>query len=163
MDFREAIISQYQAALAMLKQAILACPDANWFEPADVNKFSQIAYHALYWTHARLNESEQTFQPWSGHRDEYRLAGGGVAGPTAPASKAIVLEYLVFCQQQVVEKIAVMDLDTPSGWEDLRMSRFELLLYSLRHIQHHVGELMERLYVRAGIELDWIGTGSEAL
>ncbi len=55
-----------------------------------------------------------------------------------------------------------MDLDAASGWEDLQMSRFELMLYSLRHLQHHFGELMERLYVRAGIELDWSGTGSEA-
>ncbi len=158
MDFRAIIISQYLAALEMLKQAILACPEALWFDPNDHNKFSQIAYHALYWTHAYMNESEQMFQPWSGHRDEYRLAGGGVAGPIAPASKALILEYLAFCQQQVAEKIPTMDLDAPSGFEWVPMSKFELLLYSLRHIQHHAAELMERLWARAGIELDWVGT-----
>lgn len=158
MNIRESIISQYLAALEMLKQNILACPEAVWFDPADQNKSSQIAYHALYWIHMYLQESEQAFQPWSGHREEYRLAGGGVEGPIEPATKELVLDYLAFCQVQVVEKVSTMDLDVLSAYEWVPVTMFELQLYSLRHIMQHVGELLERLGARASIEGDWVAT-----
>ena len=35
MDFRETIISQYHAALEMLKQSILTCPETLWHRPDD--------------------------------------------------------------------------------------------------------------------------------
>ena len=105
MDFRETIISQYHAALEMLKQTILACPEALWHNSDDRNKFSQIAYHALFYTHLYLQESEQAFQLWSGHREEYRLGGGDSTAPAEPATKTIVLAYLAFCRRQVVEKV----------------------------------------------------------
>lgn len=158
MDFRDAIITQYHAALEMLKQAILACPESLWRNPADHNKFSQVAYHALFYTHLYLLESESAFQFWSGHREEYRLSGDEPTASSETAAKATVLEYLAFCQDTVIAQVSTMTLDAPSGFDWLPFNKFELQLYSIRHIQHHVGELMERLGSRAGIELDWIGT-----
>jgi hypothetical protein len=156
MDFRETIISQYLAALEMLKQSILACPEALWHNPDDHNKFSQIAYHALFYTHLYLQESEQAFRLWSGHREEYRLAGGDHTEPSQPATKATMLEYLAFCQDNVVEKVSALNLDAPSGFNWLPFKKFELQLYSIRHIQQHAGELMERLGTQ-GIAIDWVG------
>ncbi len=155
MDVRETIISQYQAALEMLKQSILACPETIWHSPDDHTKFWQIAYHALFFTHLYLQESEQAFSHWSGHHEEYRFESQ--AAPAEPATKAVVLEYLAFCQHQVVEKASTIILDAPSGFNWLRFTKFELQLYSIRHIQQHVGELMERLGPRAS-EIDWVGT-----
>jgi hypothetical protein len=160
MDVRTTIISQYQAALAMLKQTILACPDSLWHNPTDQNKFSQIAYHALFYTHLYLQESEGAFRLWPAHREEYRLGGGDAAAPAEPATKATVLEYLAFCQQQVVEKIPATGLDAASGFDWLNFTKLELQFYSIRHIQHHVGELMERLGPHAS-ELDWVGSASQ--
>jgi hypothetical protein len=153
MDFHEVIISQYHAALEMLKEAIPACPKERWHSPDDHNKFWQIAYHALFYTHLYLQESEQTFQPWSGHREEYRLG----QETAEPATKAIVLDYLTFCQRQAVENISTLVFEAPSGFDWLPFSKFELQFYSIRHIQQHVGELMERLGPDAS-EIDWIGS-----
>jgi hypothetical protein len=159
MNERTILISQYQAALEMLKQAILACPEALWHNTDDQNKFSQVAYHALYWTHMNLQESEQAFHPWSGHREEYRLGGGDAGASGDPATQEIVLEYLAFCQDQVAERISTMDFDAAVGFDWLSFTKFEHQLYSMRHVQQHVGELMERLGARAGIELDWVDAG----
>jgi hypothetical protein len=153
MDFRAAIISQYHAALQMLKQAVLACPDPLWHNPEDANKFYQVAYHALYYTHLYLQDSVEAFQPWTGHREEYRLAQPVQSVP-APA---VVLDYLAFCQRQVVEKVSTMDFETASGFHWLHFSKFELQIYSIRHIQHHAGELMQRLGPLAA-DLGWIGS-----
>jgi hypothetical protein len=161
MDIREPIISQYLSALEMLRQTIQACPAELWFNPQDHNKFSQIAYHTLYWAHAYVQDSEQTFHPWSAHRDDYRLAGGGEPEPHAEPSQALVLEYLAFCQDEILKRVPLLDLEAPSGFDWVPCSKFELQLDSLRHIQHHTAELMERLGWRAGIEIDWITTRAE--
>lgn len=155
MNVRETISSQYLAALEMLKQSILACPETIWHSPNDHTKFWQIAYHALFFTHLYLQETEQAFSPWSGHREEYRFEAH--AAPAEAATKAVVLEYLAFCQQQVRARVSAMVLDAASGFDWLPFTKFELQLYSIRHIQQHVGELMERLGTRAS-EIDWVGT-----
>ncbi len=36
-------------------------------------------------------------------------------------------------------------------------SKLELQFYTIRHIQQHTGEMMERLGTRAGAEIDWVG------
>jgi uncharacterized damage-inducible protein DinB len=153
MDFREIIISQYHAALEMLKETIVSCPEALWHHPDDGNKFWQVAYHALFYTHLYLQESEEAFQPWAGHREEYRMDKQVAEPPT----KALVLEYLAFCQHQAVEKVSALVLDAASGFEWLAFTKIELQLYSIRHIQQHVGELMERLGPHAA-DIDWVGS-----
>lgn len=153
MDIRETIISQYHSALEMLEETILACPEALWHKPDDGNKFWQVAYHALYYTHLYLQESEETFQPWTGHREEYRFA----RGVAEPPDKAVIVDYLAFCRREVLERTPALVLDAPSGFDWLKFSKFELQLYSIRHIQQHVGELMERLGSRAA-GIDWIGS-----
>ena len=52
-------------------------------------------------------------------------------------------------------------LDAPSGFEWLPFNKPELQFYNIRHIQHHTGELCERLGVMGEIEVPWIGTKSE--
>ena len=51
MDIRSVIQSQYLAALAMLKQAIVKCPPALWNDPGDRDAAWFKAYHALYYAH----------------------------------------------------------------------------------------------------------------
>src|SRR4051812_29866930 len=59
-----AFISQYQAALAMFRNAITALPAERWDNPIDVNPTWRIAYHMLYFTHLYLSGSESLFEPW---------------------------------------------------------------------------------------------------
>lgn len=159
MDFRAAIISQYGAALEMLKQTLLACPESLWRYPDDRTPFWQVAYHALFYTHLYVQESAKTFTPWSGHRESYRSEPEASAQPAEPASKAAVLEFLGICQQQVVENVSAQVLEAASGFDWLPFTKFELHLYSIRHIQQHVGELMERLGEQAvEMETDWVGS-----
>ena len=162
MDISEIIVSQYLAALEMLRQTIVACPAPFWNDPADKTKFWHVAYHALFYTHLYLQDTEQTFRPWAKHRVEYQFIGRLPWPPHAPAhigepyDQATVLEYLAFCRQQVVERVPRLDLEAPSGFDWLPFSKLELQLYTIRHIQQHAGELMERLGGRANLEIDWV-------
>jgi len=71
--------------------------------------------------------------------------------------KDTVLEYLAFCQRQVVERVPQVNLEAASGFDWLPFSKLELQLYTIRHIQQHTGELMERLGARADVEINWVG------
>lgn len=162
MKLAQVIVSQYQAALAMLKQTIAQCPDTLWDNPADKTRFWHIAYHALFYTHLYVQEIEATFTPWPQHRPEYQFIGPVPWPPHAPPqigapyNRDTVLDYLAFCQREVAQRVPQLDLAAASGFDWLPFSKFEHLLYTLRHLQQHTGELMERLGTRANIEIDWV-------
>ena len=163
MDISEILVSQYLASLEMLKQTIAKCPESIWNDPGDKTKFWHIAYHALFYTHLYLQDSEDAFIPWVKHRKEYQFIGRLPWPPHArpqigePYDQDTVLEYLAFCQGQVAERVPQLDLEAPSGFDWLPFGKLELQLYTIRHIQQHTGELMERLGTRANMEIDWVG------
>jgi hypothetical protein len=168
MNLAEVIISQYLAALDMLKQTITKCPESIWNDPRDKTAFWRIAYHALFYTHLYLQESEKTFKGWANHRPDYHLLGPTPWPPHdlpkigEPYDQATVLDYLAFCQQQVRDLVPRLDLDSESsGFEWLPFGKLELQFYTIRHLQQHTGELMDRLGTRAAIEIDWVGMKHE--
>jgi hypothetical protein len=163
MNSRDAIRSQYHAALLMLRQAIDKCPDAFWDDTGDRNRFWHVAYHVLFFTHLYLQNRHEEFRPWSGHRENYQYLGSLPGQPDKkpeigePYRKEDVLAYLDVCRRQVDEKTAILDVDAAaSGFPWLPFGKLELQIYNIRHIQQHAGELMERLGARAGIDVDWV-------
>ena len=164
MDIAASFCSQYLAALEMLKQTISLCPEPVWDAPADETKFWHIAYHALYFTHLYLHDTRQSFKPWPLHREQYQYLGGHlpfkpdervhIGEPYTPSAE---LEFLAFCQQQIIERVPCTNMEAASGFEWLPFNKFELQIYNIRHLQEHTGELMERLGTRTHIQLDWVG------
>jgi hypothetical protein len=166
MDPTEAIHSQYHAALQMLKEAIIACPDSLWDAPEPPNRFWQLAFHTLFYTHLYLQDSESNFQRWSKHRPGAEELGHispqqAELLEVAPYSKGEILEYLALCNEEVVTQVKPQRLDVPSGFDWLPFSKFDCHLYTIRHIQQHVGELYERLGTHAGIYVGWVGRGQQ--
>jgi len=154
MDTQAILISQYLASLEMLKQTITQCPESIWNVASDKNKFWQVAYHALYFTHEYLADSYETFTPWVKHREVYDFDEAQIF---EPYDKDTILEYLAFCQQQVAERIPRLKLEEPEGHGSRSMLTLELQIYSIRHIMQHTGELMERLAARTDAQIDWVG------
>lgn len=165
---QKVIQSQYLAALAMLEKAIDGCPDALWDRLADKNKFWHVAYHALFYTHLYIQPAESDFVPWAKHRQNYQYMGPMPLPPHdlpqigEPYSKADLLAYVAFCRAEIGKKTAVLDFtSTDSGFYWLPFGKLELQFYSIRHLQHHTGELCDRLGA-AGIDVEWVGKQDEA-
>jgi hypothetical protein len=146
MDARWAIQSQYLSALAMLKQAIIKCPPPMWDSLKDNNRTWFTAYHALYYAHLYLQPTRSDFVRWEGHGKPISIA---------PLSKEDVLRYLAHVEEEVARQVPVLDLKAPSGFQELRVDKLELQFVTIRHIQHHTGELYERLGARANVKLAW--------
>lgn len=155
MDAAAILNSQYQASLEMLKQTIIACPQELWNADNARNRFWHTAYHALFFTHLYVEESEEAFRPWSKHRTGYEDFDGGQ--DFEPYEKEELLEYLAFCQQHVAERVPQLDLEALEGFGDRTLITLELQLYSIRHLMQHVGELMDRLSTQTGTEIEWVG------
>ena len=73
-----------------------------------------------------------------------------------PYSRAEVLEYREFCLKEVEARVRSLALDSPSGFSWLRFSRMELHLYNIRHLQHHAGQLIDRLRSACDVEVAWV-------
>jgi hypothetical protein len=166
MDNAQVIISQYHASLAMLEDAVVKCPDALWDAPKPPNRFYQIAYHALFYTHLYLQPTHDDFKLWENHIEGHQSFGQpgypDASEPPGgdPYTKDDILEYLEFCRNEVNRIVPTLDFQSESGFDWLPFGKLELQFYSIRHIQLHVGELAERLSASQGIEVGWVGMGS---
>jgi len=150
---------QYQAALKMLREAIELCPEELWVDAKYTNPFWRISYHALFYAHLYVQPSEAEFQSWPKHRESVRMLSPRKSGEPAhePYSKAELLEYHDFCCGEVAAKVAQTKLDADSGFYWLPFNKFELQVYNIRHIQHHTGQLTDRLRQAADVGVRWIG------
>ena len=147
----DVVSSQIRAALKMLRSTIEACPDALWDREADHNAFWVLAYHTLYFAHLYLSSSEEAFVPFE--REVSGRPGYGKTDlgdwtelqPGDTYAKEDVLAYCDHVDSLVAGLVQGTPFDAASGFHWLPFTRGEAHLYNLRHIQHHAGQLAERL------------------
>ena len=160
MSIQDILKSQYRASLAMLRGAIDACPAELWIDDSYVNQFWQVAYHTLFYTDLYLQPSESTFISWEHHRPKYNRfpSGPEVTQALTPYSIDDVRAYCARCEASVDAAVDRLDLTSPeSGFPWYKMSKLEHQVVSLRHIQHHTGQLAERIRQVTGRGVGWVG------
>jgi hypothetical protein len=170
MDFiRFVLKSQYHGALAMLRQSVELCPENLWTHSEHRNAFWQVAYHALYFTHLYLQPNESSFRPWDQHQTDVQNPDG-IAAPPDPKStlplipeqysKAQVLSYCDFCDGIVDNAVEALDLRSADcGFHWYKVSKLEHQFVNIRHIQHHTGQLADRLRDAADLSVPWVASG----
>jgi hypothetical protein len=159
-----AIVSQYQATLAMFRSAVTTIPPARWNDATDRNATWRIAYHALYFTHVYLLGSEDAYVPWGpglveaeGADEPFELRAD------APEySVEQILAYADAIEAMLPEFVPVRPYDGASGISWISISRFEHHLYNIRHLQHHTGQIAERCRASGGGGIPWAGRGAAA-
>lgn len=151
MDVRSDFIQHYQIALDMLRQVVEKCPPERWDAPQDKNRTWRVAYHALFYALLYAHPSLEIYTPWPGHREYYELLGGKHQPPHEipvigdPYTKDEILACWQYTDDKVKELVSGLDLEAASGFDWLKMSTSGVQLHNIRHIQQHVGELMERI------------------
>lgn len=178
-----AIDGQYRAALAMLRRAIESCPEPLWdAREGGEAPFWQQAMHTLFYTHLYLQASERSDEAWAGAEEAMRLLGrpmrdhsapeierlaGSMSSLTEPDAKPSrvvtrqeLLGMLGRCERSLAVAVGrVADggalVPHPMGW--MTGSALDLLLYNLRHVQHHTGRLHSLLGRHGVRRLAWVG------
>jgi hypothetical protein len=153
--------SQFGAALLALEHAIVACPDPLWDAETRSQRFWYIASHTLFWLDYYLADSADEFAPPAPFGlEEFDPAG---VMPPRTYTKAELLEYLAHGRRRLVARLDALDdagAARPCGFPGKDMSVLELMLYNLRHVQHHAGQL-QVLLRQAGHEPPrWVKRGS---
>lgn len=155
--------SQYRAGLAMLRDAVERCPDELWIDTSTKTAYWHIAYHALFYTHLYLHQDEKDFQPWVKHKKDHQFLGPLPWPPhdipkiDAPYTKAEILDYALVCES-AVEAMHRLDLTAPQcGFWWYKVSTLEHQFINLRHLQHHVAQLIDRLGHATGQSVKWVG------
>ncbi|GAB3804579.1 hypothetical protein GCM10028819_36330 [Spirosoma humi] len=153
-SLREDLWNQFGASIDMLENAIKACPPVGW----DTNaKFWYNAYHCLFFLDYYLTLDVENFRPPT----PFTLSEFEEAMPERVYSQHELLTYLQFCRVKCHDLLA--------GWTDERAkhrwtnvsgsmnySLTEILLYNMRHVQHHAAQL--NLVLRQTIDdaPDWV-------
>jgi len=166
---RAALKNQYHANLAMLRNAIEACPEAEWGSDSLRNPFWRVAYHTLFYTHFYLQPHADDFRPWARHQHEVQYMDqdapkpgeGEAAKPGAPFtaySKRDLLDYWAICDAAVDDAVDALDLaSSDSGFYWYPMSKIEHQFVNLRHLAHHTGQLIDRVRAATGEGVQWFG------
>ena len=170
--WRTIIWQQFGAAIAMLDNALRACPDSLWQEPvwqdpsvpARRAEFWYVAYHALFWLDLYLFGSEEGFAPPAPFSlVEQDDANGPL--PDRVYFRDELRAYLASLRQHcrtTIETLTDERARQPVSFDWMRegevVTYAELQLYSMRHVQEHAAQL-SLLLGRHGVSgdaIDWV-------
>ncbi|MGC6479434.1 MAG: DinB family protein [Flavobacteriaceae bacterium] len=138
-DLKRDIWRQFGASLDMLENAIRMCPVELWDSE---KKIWYVAYHCLFWTDYYLTLNPTDFSPPAPYTlSEFDPSG---AMPDRTYSKEEMLSYLEHSRKKCFELISGLTQGIAnSRWinDYKNYSVFEMLLYNMRHVQHHTAQL----------------------
>ncbi len=155
--WRTGLWKQYGAAIDMLENAMRAAPDALWDDRSRRPEFWYLVYHTLFWLDFYLSESERGFAtpaPFTLGELEADVF------PERPYTKAELQRYLEHGRAKCRAVIGALTDERARqrcGVARFDMSILELLLYNLRHVQHHAAQL--NLILRQAVDAapGWVG------
>ena len=138
---KQILIGQFEASLAMLNQCIEACPHEHWEDKIANGTFRWVAYHTLFFVDFYLSPNEEAFEL----RDLHHRGGDEREPVACPGlSKDDTLAYVTICRQKMLDSIAAeirRIARRPVRLLLVQITRGELHLINIRHIQHHTGQL----------------------
>lgn len=136
------LLSQFSAAIKMLENAIDLCPQDVWNQKNDFFDFWYISYHTIFWLDFYLTPIPENFQPYLNF-GLTELDPEGIL-PERVYSKDELKVYLEHCKEKsksVILKLDKQVADNSYKFGTLEIPFYELILYNMRHIQHHTGQL----------------------
>jgi hypothetical protein len=154
---------QFGAAIDMLENAITACPEELWNTGS---QFWYIGYHTLFFLDYYLSDEtpmEKDFSPPSPFTTSEFEDG---VMPERVYDKEELLIYCRFGRQklrELLERLVEEELLTKRFVSEYKnYCILEMLLYNMRHVQHHTAQL--NLLLRQDVDAapDWVSrTGAK--
>ena len=146
-NYKSAIANQINASLQMLGAAIQGCDEERWHEPVAKMSFAQLAFHTLFYTDLYLGPNIDAMKAQAFHQ-EYASSFGDYEElanqpQTTRYERNFIDAYLPFVAekaQQAIQRETPETLEQPADFPWLKMNRFELHPYNIRHINYHVGQ-----------------------
>lgn len=141
-DTKKLIWGQFGAAIDTLENAIRFCPDDLWSDQSGYHQIWYMAYHTLFWLDYYLDETHEDYKPPEPFGLE-ELDPSGII-PARPYTKDELLAYLEYGREKCRETINGMTGEIAGivhKFGKAEITHAELLLYNLRHVQHHSAQI----------------------
>ncbi|MEZ5357281.1 MAG: DinB family protein [Candidatus Zixiibacteriota bacterium] len=154
---KDIIRRQFGAAITTMENAIKACPDDLWGKESDWFAFWYSASHCLFWLDYYLTPDRKDYIPPAPFGLE-ELDPAGVLPPRV-YTKDELLTYLNHGRKKCNETIRNMSDELAAKqykFGQFDISFAELLLYNLRHVQHHAAQLNLLLRQQCDIGSKWV-------
>jgi uncharacterized damage-inducible protein DinB len=141
-EWRVSVWQQFGAAIDMVENAILACPDNLWEDRSKQPEFWYVAFHTLFFLDLYLSDSDEGFAP----PPPFTLTEMDPAGrlPERVYTKQEIESYLKHGREKcrsTIETLTDEKTRQRCGFDWLDLSLAEMLLYNMRHVQHHAAQL----------------------
>jgi uncharacterized damage-inducible protein DinB len=155
---------QFGGSIDMLERAMDACPEELWGDRSKAPEFWYTAFHTLFFLDLYLSESNTGFAPPAPFTlDEMDERG---ILPERVYTKPELKKYLEHGRDKCRRTIATMSPERAYArcgmdWLDITMA--ELLLYNMRHVQHHAAQLNTLLRQNIDSAPRWIRFTERAL
>ncbi len=157
MDLRPILWQHLGAAIDMLENAIVACPDALWSDRSRQPEFWYVAYHTCFFLDFYLSEREEGFAPPAPFTlDELDPAG---IVPERPYTKDELLRYLHHGREKsraLIEGLTEARAMEVRPFLGREWTVLEWLVSSLRHVQHHAAQLNLILRQQTDAAPNWV-------
>jgi hypothetical protein len=145
---KESIWRQFGASIDMLENALEECPPELWDASS---KFWYKAYHTIFYLDYYLTSYPKNFLP----PPPFTLSefDPNDKMPDRTYNKKELLAYLKLCRVKCRNLISGLTVENSKNrWVNKykNMNILEILLYNMRHVQHHAAQL--NLLLRQGIE-----------
>jgi len=142
VTWKTIIWQQFGAAIDMLENAMRACPEELWYDHSRQPEFWYVAFHTLFYLDFYLSDAEAGFAPPAPYTlDELDPAG---IIPDRPYTKDELQIYLEHGRRKCRTKIGSLtdeQVGQPCAFDAPEVTVAELLLYNMRHVQHHTAQL----------------------
>ncbi|MGO4772595.1 DinB family protein [Flavobacterium sp. W22_SRS_FK3] len=137
----------------MLESSISVCPESFW----EKKEFWYFVYHTIFWLDYYSSTEPETFSP----PKPFSLSEFDPKGifPERIYSKEELLEYLEYSRKKGFILIDGLTEETAKErfiTKKKNYSRIEMIIYNMRHIQHHVGQLNLLLRQNEDVAGIWI-------
>jgi hypothetical protein len=156
----ETLCKQYQKRFAIIKEAIEKYDEHIWDDCVGYKSPTwMIVYHALFYTNIYCSSSEKEIEHWEYEREgynDYKVVHDLISkGDVISYSKKEMLEYSAFIESRIDKYLSKIEPEKKCWpfWYD--ETQLEFHINNLRHLQHHIGEIIERHDIKMDLRYIW--------
>jgi hypothetical protein len=157
-----ALGNQYQKAFNLLIDVVNNYDDMTWCNCNDYQiTVNQIIYHAIFYTNIYCSPNEKRIIKWNKEKEHFhdfkkmRQIWERREEERYGYYQNEMIEYAKFVLDNIPGYLLEMKPDEhcwPSWYEE---NQLEFQLNNLRHLQHHIGEVIERHDIVKKFEYKW--------
>lgn len=145
---------QFGASIDMLENVILLCPPEHWNTDS---KFWYNAFHCLFFLDYYLTMDPKTFSPPT----PFTISEFEDTMPEYMYEKHELINYLQYNRDKCYTLIMALTMEKlQERWINvsgsMNYSVLEILLYNMRHVQHHAAQLNLLLRQSINEAPDWV-------